>query len=84
MDCQMPVMDGFTAAAAIRRNLPDLAQLPIVALTGNAMPGDREACLAAGMNDYITKPLMLPVLETTLRRWLGDDPAANAAAAVAR
>lgn len=83
MDCQMPVMDGFTAAAAIRRELPERARLPIVALTGNAMPGDREACLAAGMNDYITKPLMLPVLEATLRTWLADapEPGANAARA---
>ena len=82
MDCQMPVMDGFTAAAAIRRELPELAALPIVALTGNAMPGDREACLAAGMNDYITKPLMLSVLVATLRQWLADAPPARSVAAV--
>jgi hypothetical protein len=70
MDCQMPVMDGFTAAATIRRDLPERAALPIIALTGNAMPGDREACHAAGMNDYLTKPLVLPALEAALQRWL--------------
>ncbi len=78
MDCQMPVMDGFTAAANIRRELPQRAAIPIVALTGNAMPGDREACLAAGMNDYITKPIALPVLEATMRKWLSsNDERAN-------
>ena len=87
MDCQMPVMDGFTAASIIRRDLPHRHALPIIALTGNAMPGDREACKAAGMDDYITKPIVLPVLEQTLRFWLqqaghrGASPAPAAAAA---
>jgi PAS domain S-box-containing protein len=79
MDCQMPVMDGFTAAATIRRELPERASLPIVALTGNAMPGDREACHAAGMDDYLTKPLVLPVLERALRHWLAARAPASAA-----
>ncbi|MEZ5458931.1 MAG: response regulator [Steroidobacteraceae bacterium] len=81
MDCQMPVMDGFTAAATIRRELPQRAALPIIALTGNAMPGDREACHAAGMNDYLTKPLVLPVLEQALRRWLQRPTPASGAPA---
>ncbi|MCA9179611.1 MAG: response regulator, partial [Planctomycetales bacterium] len=64
MDCQMPVMDGFEAARAIRRwesevsrTIPDQLRVPIVALTANAVKGDREECLAAGMDDYVTKPL---------------------------
>ena len=58
MDVQMPVMNGLEAAARIR-SLPDRgkAAVPIVAITANAMRGDREACLAAGMNGYLTKPI---------------------------
>ncbi|WP_374325984.1 response regulator [Aquipseudomonas alcaligenes] len=56
MDCQMPVMDGFEATQRIRQ-LPGLAQLPILAMTANAMAGDRQRCLDAGMNEHIAKPL---------------------------
>jgi len=66
MDCQMPRMDGFEAAATIRRTHP---HPPIIALTANALLGDRERCLAAGMDDYLTKPIQLREIEATLHRW---------------
>ncbi len=73
MDCQMPVMDGYTAAREIRALEkaagPD-KHLPIVAVTAHALEGDREACLEAGMDDYLTKPFALSELESMLDRWL--------------
>ncbi len=85
MDCQMPVMDGFDATRAIKRLMygedafmpgeepvPTRAHLPVVALTANAMDGDREQCLSRGMDDYMSKPFRLDELEQTLLRWLPD------------
>ena len=81
MDCQMPVMDGFQATAAIRA-LPDGRGrlLPILAVTANAMQGDEQRCLDAGMNGFVAKPFSLGTLQAALARWL---PGAGPAAAIA-
>ncbi len=71
MDCQMPGMDGFEATAEIRAN-QDLTEMPIIAMTANAMTGDRERCLAAGMNDYIAKPVDSGHLQDVLKKWSTD------------
>jgi signal transduction histidine kinase/DNA-binding response OmpR family regulator/HPt (histidine-containing phosphotransfer) domain-containing protein len=72
MDCQMPVKDGYTATQEWRIHEANTGQarLPIVAMTANAMAGDRQKCLDAGMDDYITKPVDRRILESTLARWL--------------
>jgi two-component system sensor histidine kinase/response regulator len=71
MDCQMPEMDGFEAARAIRSRPWKAAATPIIALTANALQGERERCVAAGMNDYLAKPLTLELLSDKLREWSG-------------
>jgi two-component system, sensor histidine kinase and response regulator len=68
MDCQMPVLDGFAATAAIRRLDHPAAHVQIIAMTANAMKGDRERCLAAGMNDYIAKPIRPEEVFGTIER----------------
>jgi CheY-like chemotaxis protein len=77
MDCQMPVLDGFAATRALRRQ-PRLRDLPVIAMTANAMVGDREAVLAAGMNDHIAKPIKVEEMFATLARWVRPaEPAAK-------
>lgn len=72
MDCQMPIMDGFEATAKIRQLEIERSEppIPIIAMTASAMQGDREKCLAAGMNDYITKPIETAVVERVIAPWL--------------
>jgi CheY-like chemotaxis protein len=76
MDMQMPVMDGITATKSIRAN-PRRKSLPVIAMTANAMDRDREACLKAGMNDHLAKPIDPEKLYATLLRWIPHRAAAT-------
>ena len=84
MDCQMPEMDGYTATAQWRQHetAHTLPPLPIIAMTANAMAGDRQKCLDAGMDDYLTKPVDRRLLESCLAMWLQRSPLRAAVAAV--
>ena len=76
MDCQMPIMDGFETTRAIRKMAitDNRYKLPIIAMTANAVQGDREICLAAGMNDYISKPLLPEDLVNIVYKWKQSSP----------
>lgn len=71
MDCQLPELDGLSVTRELRK-LPGYADVPVIALTANALPGDREACLAAGMNDFLAKPFKRVDLQRLLLRWLTE------------
>jgi CheY-like chemotaxis protein len=70
MDCQMPVLDGYQTTRRLRQLGGPVSDVPVVAMTANAMPGEKEKCLAAGMNDYITKPVNPDEFEAKVRLWL--------------
>ena len=74
LDCQMPVMDGFATCRALRA-LPGCAELPVLAITAHSHSGDRERCLAAGMSDYLAKPVKFDELRVLLHDWVLCRPA---------
>ncbi|MCG4453428.1 response regulator [Pseudomonas sp. MMS21-TM103] len=76
MDCRLPIMDGYEATRQIR-HLTGQADIPIIALTANALQGDRETCLDAGMNDYLAKPFKRADLQRILLRWLPPRPSTS-------
>ncbi|MBS0381208.1 MAG: response regulator [Proteobacteria bacterium] len=83
MDCQMPVLDGYSATRRLREleSGQGKPRTPVIAMTAHAMSGDRERCLQAGMDDYLSKPLDRHLLEETLVRWMQQSPLAAAAPA---
>ncbi len=75
MDCQMPEMDGYAATAAIRKRNDACRELTVIAMTAHAMQGDRQQCIDAGMDDYVSKPICADQLQAVLDRWLEQEPA---------
>jgi CheY-like chemotaxis protein len=84
MDCQMPNLDGYSTTARIRERERAGERMPVIAMTAHAMKGDRERCLEAGMDDYLSKPLRPEALDEVLARWLGFAPATEALIDAAR
>jgi CheY-like chemotaxis protein/HPt (histidine-containing phosphotransfer) domain-containing protein len=74
MDCHMPEMDGFESSREIRKREGPSRHTPIIAMTASVMRGERERCLAAGMDDYVAKPVRLQELQARLQRWSGAPP----------
>jgi CheY-like chemotaxis protein len=70
MDCHLPELDGFEATRQIRQLDGEAARTPIIALTASAYAADRQRCLAAGMDDYLAKPITFALFASTLKRWL--------------
>lgn len=80
MDCQMPEMDGHDATAEIRQRQGTRHHIPIVTMTANAMQGNREKCLAAGMDNYVSEHVKSTLLQQILEHWLPSDQSENKAA----